>query len=514
MTKRQAPTTPTNTARRCAIYTRKSTTMGLEQEFNSLDAQREAALAYIRQQPGWTLVETRYDDGGFTGANIERPAFQRLLADIEARKIDVVVVYKVDRLSRSLLDFAKVMERFSASGASFVSVTQNFSTADAMGRLTLNMLMSFAEFERSMISERTRDKIAASRRRGQWTGGPVPFGYSAKEKKLYVNEVEAQVVREAFTLFVQHRQMATVARMLNERGLLPRGARNRPAEKGLRWTKGSIGRVLRSPLYVGNMMYGDEVHPGLHPRLVDDATYRQVEVILSGKHRELRYTGLNPDYVLRGLLRCGRCGAAMSPASTKKGHTVHRYYRCSTRDKEGKKVCAAKPLPAGAMEEFVVERIESATTDRSLIAQVSKQLKGRIDARRKVVAALRAGLPEEVAKASAAASKYATELGRLEGRARDLVELKLRAETDRLAAAERQLARAESDDLDLQVADGEREWIVGALKDFERAWRLMTPENRGRLMRALVIEVRVDEAKNEVEVELADFAAVADVGSA
>jgi DNA invertase Pin-like site-specific DNA recombinase len=184
--------------------------MGLEQEFNSLDAQRESALAYIRRQPGWTVVDTQYDDGGFTGANIERPAFQRLLADIEARKIDVVVVYKVDRLSRSLLDFAKVMERFSASGASFVSVTQNFSTADAMGRLTLNMLMSFAEFERSMISERTRDKIAASRRRGQWTGGPCPFGYSVKEKKLYVNDLEAHVVREVFR--------SHVLSPLNERG--------------------------------------------------------------------------------------------------------------------------------------------------------------------------------------------------------------------------------------------------------------------------------------------------------
>jgi site-specific DNA recombinase len=165
---------PSPETRRCAIYTRKSTSVGLEQDFNSFDAQREACAAYIKKQPGWSLVADLYDDGGFTGANIERPAFQRLLADIDAGKIDVVVVYKVDRLSRSLLDFAKLMERFSRSGASFVSVTQNFSTADAMGRLTLNMLMSFAEFEREMIGERTRDKIAAARRKGKWTGGPGP----------------------------------------------------------------------------------------------------------------------------------------------------------------------------------------------------------------------------------------------------------------------------------------------------------------------------------------------------
>ena len=202
--------------RRCAIYTRKSTSVGLEQDFNSLDAQREACAAYIQKQPGWTVVDERYDDGGFTGANIERPAFQRLLTDIDAAKIDVVVVYKVDRLSRSLLDFAKLMERFGRAGASFVSVTQNFSTADAMGRLTLNMLMSFAEFEREMIGERTRDKIAAARRKGKWTGGPVPLGYTVKEKRLVVNEAEAVLVREVFALYLEQRSTLAVARLLNE----------------------------------------------------------------------------------------------------------------------------------------------------------------------------------------------------------------------------------------------------------------------------------------------------------
>src|SRR5271169_3207981 len=202
--------------RRCAIYTRKSTSVGLEQDFNSLDAQREACAAYIKKQPSWVLADERYDDGGFTGANIERPAFQRLLTDIDAKRIDVVVVYKVDRLSRSLLDFAKLMERFNRAGASFVSVTQNFSTADAMGRLTLNMLMSFAEFEREMIGERTRDKIAAARRKGKWTGGPIPLGYGVKDKRLVVNEAEAALVREIFVLYVEQRSTLAVARLLNE----------------------------------------------------------------------------------------------------------------------------------------------------------------------------------------------------------------------------------------------------------------------------------------------------------
>jgi len=362
-------------AKRVAIYTRKSTTMGLEQDFNSLDAQRDACLTYIERQPGWKLVDERYDDGGFTGANIDRPAFTRLMADVEAHKVDVIIVYKVDRLSRSLLDFVKVMERLNAAGASFVSITQNFSTADAMGRLTMNMLMSFAEFEREMISERTRDKIAGARRKGKWTGGPVPYGYSVKDKKLLVNELEARVVREAFTLFLQHRQMAMVARTLTERGLLPRGS-SRPPKDGLRWTKDAIARVLRNPLYAGFMMYGDELHPGEHPPLIEESTYRAAQAILAGTSRVVRWTGTNPDYVLRSLVRCALCGEMMCPGSTTKPSTgkTHRYYRCSRRDKYGKDQCAGRPLPAAALEEFVVARISNATADGSLAERVAKHL--------------------------------------------------------------------------------------------------------------------------------------------
>jgi DNA invertase Pin-like site-specific DNA recombinase len=481
--------------------------MGLEQEFNSLDAQREACAAYIRRQTGWTVVDESYSDGGFTGANIERPAFQRLLADIDAGKIDVVVVYKVDRLSRSLMDFAKVMERFNAGGASFVSVTQNFSTADAMGRLTLNMLMSFAEFEREMIAERTRDKIAMSRRKGKWTGGPVPFGYSAKDKRLVVNEVEAAIVREAFSLFLQHRRIFTVASSLNESRLLPRGSVKRPAKHGLRWTKDSMARLLRSPLYVGQMMYGDELYPGEHPRLIDEATFRRAQRILEGAERELRFGGTNPDYVLRGLLRCGRCKDPMTPASTRKGKGLWRYYRCSARDKHGSAVCHAKPLPANAIEAFVVERIAEATQDGSLATEVKKLLDARIEKKRADIAPLRAALPGRVADAAANTARYSEELLKFEGRARELVEKKLRAESERLVAAERQLADTERDLLDLHDASIEAEWVAGAIANFSKVWELMTPENRCRLLRALVVSVKVDEESGKVEIELVDFEA-------
>jgi len=225
---------PLPDAKRCAIYTRKSKAQGLEQEFNSLDAQREACEQYVASHGhlGWRLVPERYDDGGFTGANLERPGFQRLLEDMDAGKLDIVVVYKVDRLSRSLLDFSRVMERFGRADVAFVSVTQNFSTVDAMGRLTLNMLMSFAEFEREMIAERTRDKVAASRRKGKWTGGPVPLGYDVADKRLVVNDLEAVVVREVFDLYERHFSALEVAHELNAMGRMTK--RHRAVNGNLR----------------------------------------------------------------------------------------------------------------------------------------------------------------------------------------------------------------------------------------------------------------------------------------
>ena len=270
--------------------------------------------------------------------------------------------------------------------------------------------------------------------------------------------------------------------------------------------------MLRNPLYAGFMMYGDELHPGEHPRLIDESTFRHAERILAGTSRELRITGTNPDYVLRGLLRCGLCGEAMCPGSTtKKNGKTYRFYRCSKRDKHGKEACRARPLPAGALEDFVAQRITAATADGSLAAHVDASLKARIAGKREAIEKIRADLPGRVASASVAASKYTEDLGKFEGRARELVEAKLRAETDRLVAAERQLAETERDRLDLEVADREAEWIGAALRDFARVWKLMTPENQGRLLRALVAVVRVKEETGVVEVELVNFAA--DAGS-
>lgn len=493
--------------RRCAIYTRKSTSVGLEQDFNSLDAQRESCVAYIQRQQGWILLDDRYDDGGFTGANIERPAFQRLLTDIEAGKIDVVVVYKVDRLSRSLLDFAKLMERFGAAGTSFVSVTQNFSTADAMGRLTLNMLMSFAEFEREMIGERTRDKIAAQRRRGKWTGGTVPLGYSVVDKKLVVNDLEAVLVREIFSLYLQERSTLAVARNLNKsnRSTKRHVAVNGRLREARTWTKGDVTRVLRNPIFAGYMSSHGELHEGEHEPIVDRETYSAVRNLLDGRSGPAKDHGRNADYILRGLLRCACCGSAFTPASTRKGRIEYRYYRCTRRDQEGKGACPSAPLPAGAIEEYVIERLREAVAAGSLASDVEANVKERLRGRRKDLLTERKKLPGQIAALSTEGKRLLDTMADVNGVARRLAEERLQGLGDELGRCESRLATVERELATLEKTELESSWVAQCLNDFTAIWGVLTPENRGRLLRAVVQQVEVDEPANRVKVFMVDL---------
>ena len=294
---------------RCAIYTRKSTEEGLDQEFSSLDAQRESALAYIKSQAsqGWTCLKTHYDDGGFTGGNMERPALQRLLADIQAGEVDCVVVYKVDRLSRSLLDFARMMETFEQHHVAFVSVTQQFNTAHSMGRLVLNVLLSFAQFEREIISERTRDKIAAARRKGKWSGGMPLLGYDVDPKgsKLVVNAEEARQVQAIFALYLECGGLIATVQELAKRGWKNKRWQTRKGlvRGGSFFTKASLHHLLTNVVYRGKVKYKKEVHPGEHQAIVDPQVWQQVQEKLS------RQTGsrerLPSGALLKGLLIAG-----------------------------------------------------------------------------------------------------------------------------------------------------------------------------------------------------------------
>jgi site-specific DNA recombinase len=297
---------------RCAVYTRKSSEHGLEQDFNSLDAQREAGEAYIKSQAheGWKLIKTHYDDGGLSGGTLERPALQLLLTDIRARKIDVVVVYKVDRLTRSLADFAKLVELFEAHGVSFVSVTQQFNTTTSMGRLTLNVLLSFAQFEREVAGERIRDKFAASRRKGMWMGGTIPLGYDVKDRKLVVNETEAETVR---LIFRRYLAVGCVSKL--QMDLDRKGARSKKriltsgqVLGGCSFGRGALYHLLRNRIYRGAVVHKGVAYPGEHQSIVDEDLWNAVQVKLSG------------DIVQQ------RCGNRMTPTYTLRRGSRYRYY--------------------------------------------------------------------------------------------------------------------------------------------------------------------------------------------
>src|SRR6202158_898495 len=271
MTKKQSATSASLQKLRCAVYTRKSSEEGLEMEFNSLEAQRESCEAYVTSQraEGWILVRDRYDDGGFSGGTLDRPALKRLLADIEAGKIDIVVVYKIDRLSRSLMDFSRLVEVFDEHKVTFVSVTQSFNTTTSMGRLTLNILLSFAQFEREVIGERIRDKFAASRKRGMWMGGWAPLGYEVRDRKLIVNEVDAKLVRSIFQRFLKTGSATTLARQLIAENV--RNKYGKPIDKGI------LYKLLNNPVYIGEAVHKGMSYPGEHTSIVDRKVWDKVK---------------------------------------------------------------------------------------------------------------------------------------------------------------------------------------------------------------------------------------------
>ena len=342
---------------RCAIYTRKSTEEGLEQEFNSLHAQREAAEAYIQSQKhlGWTLVETAFDDGGFSGGSLERPALQQLLERIEARQIDCVVVYKVDRLSRSLFDFARLMERFEQRLISFVSVTQQFNTTTSLGRLTLNILLSFAQFERELIGERTRDKMGAARRKGKWVGGAPILGYDVDPRggRLLVNRAEAVQVLAIFELYRQHRSLPAVVAELAVRAWVNKTWKSKSGIRhiGRPFTKLSVRMLLTNPTYSGKVRYRGVVYPGEQPAIVDATLWEEVSADLQQPRAKNRPRLHEPQNApLAGILTCASCQETMvATYSARKGHR-YRYYVCQLARQKGWKACPTKSVSANLLE--------------------------------------------------------------------------------------------------------------------------------------------------------------------
>lgn len=352
---------------RCAIYTRKSTEEGLDQEFNSLDAQHEACAAYILSQrhEGWTLVPNHYDDGGFSGGTMNRPALKRLLADVQAGQIHVVVVYKVDRLTRALSDFAKIVEVLDAAKASFVSITQAFNTTTSMGRLTLNVLLSFAQFEREVTGERIRDKIAASKKKGMWMGGPVPLGYDVRERKLLVNEDEARTVRLIFERHHAVQSLRALADDLADLGVRSkvRTMRDGRVTGGCAYQAGALLHLLRSQIYVGKIRHGEHVYPGEHAAIIEQNMWDQSRVLLDRSASRPR-TGQTS--LLAGRISDAE-GRPLMATHAIKGKKRYRYYVSRSADARAGK---SWRLPAGDLETMVKHKLVEFLRDPVQIASV------------------------------------------------------------------------------------------------------------------------------------------------
>jgi DNA invertase Pin-like site-specific DNA recombinase len=365
--RRSAQSDQTSKARtlRCAIYTRVSTDQGLEQDFNSLDAQREACAAYIRSQAheGWTPVPGCYDDGGYSGGSLDRPALQALLDAVAQRQINVVVVYKVDRLTRSLADFAKLVEAFDAHGVSFISITQSFNTTTSMGRLTLNMLLSFAQFEREVTGERIRDKIAASKKKGIWVGGVVPLGYRVIERKLLIDEEEAKTVRLIFDRYLEQGSIQALLQDLRERGVV---TRRRPLATGktiggIPFTKGPLAYLLKNRMYLGELNHGANSYPAEHAPLLPKELFDSVQADLASRAAASGYRQSRSGALLTGKLFDDR-GHRMTPSYAVKGGVRYRYY-ISGATKDGQQGVAGKitRVPAADVERIVIDTLATLT---------------------------------------------------------------------------------------------------------------------------------------------------------
>ena len=486
---RKKETKPSNPAIRCAIYTRKSTEEGLEQEFNSLDAQRDAGESYIRSQQheGWICLPEHYDDGGFTGANMERPALRRLLADIDAGKVDCVVVYKVDRLSRSLLDFSKIMEAFDRRRVSFVSVTQAFNTASSMGRLILNVLLSFAQFEREMISERTRDKIAAARRKGKWAGGMPILGYTVVDTKLVVDETEAERVREIFRLYLERKSLLDVARELEGRGWRTKSwtTRKSTTRGGRPFNKKSLYDLLTNVAYIGKIRYKAEVHDGEQTPIVDKQVFADTQVLLKRNGRSGgRATRTKHSALLRGMVRCSACNCAMSHSFTARGPRQYRYYVCQRAQTRGWDACPNPSIPAGEIERFVVDEIKCVGRDPQVIRETLAHVRHQAEEQIANLKSERAGLVRtlrdshgEIGQLAAVSTPGNRRLIDAQDRVRDAEQ--------RVTQIDDELAKLTEDLVD------ECE-VASALADFDALWASLAPSEQARVVELLVDQVAYD----------------------
>ncbi len=506
MTRRcsKANRTPTTPAIRCAIYTRKSSDEGLQQEFNSLDAQREAAEAYIASQKaeGWTCLPDRYDDGGYTGGNMERPALQRLLADVDAGRIDCVAVYKVDRISRSLLDFARMMETFEKHRVSFLSVTQHFNTTHSMGRLTLNILLSFAQFEREIIGERIRDKIAALRAKGKWTGGTPILGYDVDRSngspRLVINPAEASRVRAIFEMYLEHGTLLAIVAELDRRGWRSKVWSTRGGKRRGRLPidKCRLHAILTNVLYLGKVTHKKEVYAGEHEAIVTEDLFRSVQTRLQ-QNRNAGNIELRNRYgaLLRRLLYCKACGRVMVHTFTSRANKRYRYYTCTNAIKNGRRKCPTASLPAGEIEKAVVDQIRCIGQDPDLLGETLRQARAQVDETTERLTDERRIIERGLVRYHAEIRRMAT------------TERPSHALTDRIADLHDQISKSQRRlaEIDGQLVELRRDLVTEtdvatAFADFDNLWTALTPREQVRMLNLLVHRVEFDASDSSMEI--------------
>jgi site-specific DNA recombinase len=481
---------------RCAIYCRVSSDERLDSEFNSLDAQREAGEAYVASQKsqGWLLVENEYSDPGFSGGTLERPALKRLMQDIKAGQIDAVICYKVDRLSRSLLDFSKLMDTFDEHETAFVSVTQTINTGTSSGRLMLNILLSFAQFERELCGERIRDKIAAQRRRGKWAGGNPVLGYdvdrSGQSPKLVINAAEAKRVRKIFELYLKLGSLLPVVDELEKRHWCNKAWTTQKGKPkgGKPFDKGTLHSLLTNPIYIGKIKHKTEVYEGEHEPIIDAEVFREVQNALRRNGRESVTRVRNKHgALLKGLLTCTACDRAMVHSFTGKENKRYRYYRCANELKNGRKACPTRSLPAPEIEQAVVDEIRIIAEDAELRKEVWQQTKAHFETERKAIDTERRELERQLKRDQKDIQRLSTKGDRTS------------VTLDLLADLNERVCRAESRLLDLHARVAEldqqnvtRADVDAAFADFDNVWSELSPREQARLLNLLIASVEFD----------------------
>jgi site-specific DNA recombinase len=473
---------------RCAVYTRKSTDEGLNKEFNSLDAQREAAEAYILSQrhEGWTLLPTHYSDGGYTGANMERPGVRQLLADIEAGKIDCVVVYKVDRLSRSLIDFGRMMEMFEKKGVCFVSITQQFNTNSSLGRLTLNILLSFAQFEREIISERTRDKQVAARKKGKWTGGHLILGYDLDPRggRLVVNPEEAERVREVFRLYLEGTTVLNIVRRLDQLGWRNKQwtTRDEKLYGGSPLRRCHVYNLLGNIIYTDRIKVGEEIFAGEHEGIIDQQTFDQAQARL----KQNAWTPGNPhrtkmESLLRGILYCSGCGSGMYSTYSASKQRRYRYYVCHRSQQKLEGYCTSRAISASAVEDAVVEGIQRVGVNPEVLAETVRV------ARQRISEAL-SGVQNELNATNLRVKNLKSQLARTRNsEPRRVAELH-----EQVASGEARTAELRTKILRLEKQQVEEKELRATMCSFQEVWNAMNIEEQRNVVCLLLEKVGYD----------------------